>query len=67
MKAAGSTELRRGTFRLHNGDMKTEKYLLKIEMPDGDNASPTWVRDALQAEADVEDEGRWKVFVRDYN
>ena len=46
--------------------MKKEKYIVEIEMPDGDSASPTWVRDTLQAEADVEDEGRWKVSVKEH-
>lgn len=37
--------------------MKKERYIVEIEMPDGDSASSTWVRDTLQGE----DEGRWKV------
>ena len=45
--------------------MKTEKYLIEIEMPDGDFASPIWVQDTLQSESDIEDKGRWKVSVKE--
>ena len=44
--------------------MKTEKYIVEIKMPDGDNASPSWVKDVLQSDADIEDDGRWKVSVK---
>ena len=48
--------------------MKTEKYLVEIEMPDGDGISPLWIKDILQsdadADADAEDKGRWKVSVK---
>ena len=45
--------------------MKKEKYIVEIEMPDGDGASPSWVYGVLQSDADLEDEGRWKVSVKD--
>ncbi|MBO7733180.1 MAG: hypothetical protein J6S67_11520 [Methanobrevibacter sp.] len=45
--------------------MKIERYIVEIEMPDGDMASSTWVCDTLQSESDVEDEGRWKVSVKE--
>lgn len=40
--------------------MKTEKYIVEIEMPDGDHASPLWVKDVLQSDTFIED-SRWKV------
>ena len=46
--------------------MKTERYAVEIEMPDGDMASSTWVCDTLQSESDIEDEGRWKVSIKEY-
>ena len=46
--------------------MKTERYIVEIEMPDGDGASPLWLRDVLQSDANIEDEGRWKVLVDNY-
>lgn len=46
--------------------MKTEKYIVEIEMPDGDGASSSWVCDTLQSECDIEDEGRWKIAVKEY-
>ena len=46
--------------------MKIEKYIVEIEMPEGDGVSSLWVEDVLQTDADVEDEGRWKVTVKEY-
>ena len=46
--------------------MKTEKYIVEIEMPEGDDVSSLWVEDVLQTDADVEDEGRWKVTVKEH-
>lgn len=46
--------------------MKTQKYLVTIEMPDGDMIGPGWIRDIIQADCDVEDTGRQKVSVEEY-
>ena len=46
--------------------MKKEKYIVEIEMPDGDAASSTYIRDVIQNDCDIEDEGRWKVSVKEY-
>lgn len=43
--------------------MKTQKYLITIEMPDGDMIGPGWIKDLLEADCDVEDVGRHKVSV----
>ena len=43
--------------------MKTQKYLVTIEMPDGDMIGPGWIKDLLEADCDVEDVGRHKVSV----
>lgn len=43
--------------------MKTQKYLVIIEMPDGDMIGPGWIRDIIQTDCDVEDAGRQKVSV----
>lgn len=45
--------------------MKKEKYIVEIEMPDGDGASSTYICDVIQCDCDVEDEGRWKVSVKE--
>lgn len=44
--------------------MKIERYIVEIEMPDGDIVSPGWLEDLVQADLDVEDEGRARVSVR---
>lgn len=46
--------------------MKKERYIVEIEMPEGDATSTAWVCDTLQSESDIEDEGRWKVSVKEY-
>jgi hypothetical protein len=46
--------------------MKKEKYIIEIEMPDGDSASSTYIRDVIQSDCDIEDEGRWKISVKEY-
>ena len=46
--------------------MKVERYIVEIEMPDCDMASSAWVCDTLQTDSDIEDEGRWKVSVKEY-
>ena len=37
--------------------MRKERYIVEIEMPEGDT---------LQSESDIEDEGRWKVSAKEY-
>jgi len=46
--------------------MKKEKYIVEIEMPDGDVASSMYIHDVIQSDCDIEDEGRWKVSVKEY-
>ena len=43
--------------------MKTQKYLVTIEMPDGDMIGPGWIKDLIEADCDVEDVGRQKASV----
>lgn len=45
--------------------MKTQKYLVTIEMPDGDMISPGWIREIIQDDCDFEDKGRQKVSVEE--
>ena len=45
--------------------MKKIKYLVTIEMPDGDMISPGWIQELIQADCDVENEGRQKVLVEE--
>ena len=46
--------------------MKKERYIVEIEMPDGDSASSMYIHDVIQDDCDIEDEGRWKVSVKEY-
>ena len=46
--------------------MKKERYIVEIEMPDGDAASSTYIHDVIQSDCDIEDEDRWKVSVKEY-
>ena len=46
--------------------MKKEKYIVEIEMPDGDASSSMYIQDVIQSDCDIEDEGRWKVSVKEY-
>ena len=34
-------------------------------MPDGDTASSMYIHDVIQSDCDIEDEGRWKVSVKE--
>ena len=43
--------------------MKTQKYLVTIEMPDGDMIGPGWIKDLIEADCDPEDVGRQKASV----
>lgn len=45
--------------------MKKERYIVEIEMPDGDCASSTYIHEVIQSDCDIEDEGRWKVSVKE--
>lgn len=46
--------------------MKKERYIVEIEMPDGDASSSMYIQDVIQSDCDIEDEGRWKVSVKEY-
>jgi len=46
--------------------MKKERYIVEIEMPEGDAASSMYIHDVIQSDCDIEDEGRWKVSVKEY-
>ena len=43
--------------------MKKQRYIVEIEMPDGDFISAGWLIDLIQTDCNVEDEGRMKVTV----
>ena len=45
--------------------MKKQRYIVEIEMPDGDFISAGWLKDLIQTDCDVEDEGRKKVTVQE--
>ena len=45
--------------------MKKQRYIVEIEMPDGDFISADWLKDLIQADCDVEDESRKKVTVQE--
>lgn len=45
--------------------MKKERYIVEIEMPDGDASSSMYIQDIIQTDCDIENEGRWKVFVKE--
>lgn len=45
--------------------MKKQRYIVEIEMPDGDFISAGWLKDLIQTDCDVEDEGRKKVIVQE--
>jgi hypothetical protein len=45
--------------------MKIQKYIVTIEMPDGDMISSGWLKDLIQTDCNIEDEGRDKVFVEE--
>ena len=45
--------------------MKKQKYIVEIEMPDGDMISSGWLQDLIQADCDVEECGRQKVSVEE--
>ena len=44
--------------------MKKQRYIVEIEMPDGDFISAGWLKDLIQTDCDVEDEGGEKITVR---
>ena len=45
--------------------MKKQRYIVEIEMPDGDFISAGWLKDLIQTDCDVEDESRKKVTVQE--
>jgi len=45
--------------------MKKQRYIVEIEMPNGDFISAGWLKDLIQADCDMEDEGRNKVTVQE--
>lgn len=45
--------------------MKTQKYIIEIEMPDGDYIGADWLRDLIKSDCDIEDVGRCKVSVKE--
>jgi len=45
--------------------MKKQRYIVEIEMPEGDFISAGWLKDLIQADCDVEDSGRQKVEVKE--
>lgn len=45
--------------------MKKQRYIVEIEMPDGDFIHAGWLKDLIQAVCDVEDESRQKVTVQE--
>lgn len=45
--------------------MKKQRYIVEIEMSDGDFISAGWLKDLIQTDCDVEDEGRQKVTVQE--
>lgn len=45
--------------------MKKQRYIVEIEMPDGDMVSAQWLKDIIQTDCDVEDESRKKVTVQE--
>ena len=47
--------------------MKIQKYIVTIEMPDGDTISPSWLKDLIQTDCDVEECDRQKVSVEEFS
>ena len=45
--------------------MKKQRYIVEIEMPDGDFIFAGWLKDLIQTDCDVEDEGRKKITVQE--
>lgn len=45
--------------------MKTQKYIVEIEMPDGDYISAGWLQDLIECDCNVEDKRRHKVSVKE--
>ena len=47
--------------------MKIQKYIVTIEMPDGDTISPSWLKYFIQTACDVEECDRQKVSVEEFS
>lgn len=45
--------------------MKKQRYIVEIEMPDGDFISAGWLKALIQTDCNVENEGRQKVTVQE--
>lgn len=45
--------------------MKKQRYIVEIEMPNGDFISAGWLKELIQTDCDVEDESRKKVTVQE--
>ena len=45
--------------------MKIQKYIVEIEMPDGDYIGTSFIQDAIQDMCDIDDEGRDRVTVKE--
>lgn len=45
--------------------MRTQKYIVEIEMPDGDYIGASFIQDAIQDMCDIEDEGRDRITVKE--
>ena len=45
--------------------MKTQKYIVEIEMPDGDYVGASWLQDLIESDCNMEDGDRCKVSVKE--
>lgn len=45
--------------------MKTQRYIVKIEMPDGDFVGAGWIEELIESECNMEDVCRCKVSVKE--
>jgi len=45
--------------------MKKQRFIVEIEMPDGDFISAEWLKDLIQCDCDTEDSDRQKVEVKE--
>ena len=45
--------------------MKKQRYIVEIEMPDGDYISAEWLKEVILSDCSVEDPGRQKVEVKE--
>lgn len=45
--------------------MKTQKYIVEIEMPDGDYTSAGWLQELIEFDCNIVDHHRCKVTVKE--